>query len=53
MYLSKENHLRYWPQNLEHCIPVKIELGLKGILPRSHSFQGGERFILFQIDLFS
>jgi hypothetical protein len=25
---------------------------LKGILPTSHSFQGGERLILFQIGLF-
>jgi hypothetical protein len=32
---------------------VRIELVFKGILPENHSFQGGERLILFQNGLFS
>jgi hypothetical protein len=29
---------------------VSIEFILKGIFPENHSFQGGERLILFLID---
>jgi hypothetical protein len=52
MHLSKENHVCYTVEHIAHCVPVRIELVLKGILPAQQGFQWGEMHILFQIVLF-
>jgi hypothetical protein len=39
MYHSKENHLCYQLQHLEHRFPVKIELVFKGILLQINVFK--------------
>jgi hypothetical protein len=39
MYLSNENHLCYQLQHLEHCLPVKSELVLKGIFLQINVFK--------------
>jgi hypothetical protein len=40
-------------KHLAHCIPLRIELVVKGIIPANHCFQGGKALILLQIGLFS
>jgi hypothetical protein len=40
-------------QYLVHCLPLRIDLVLKGMFPAHHSSQGGERLIFLQIGLFS
>jgi hypothetical protein len=40
-------------KHLAHCIPLRIELVVKGTVLVNHCFQGGKALILLQIGLFS